>query len=504
MTLQPAAALRAGWQFALQPGRWLPSLLLTVLIGAASVLAGMMIAVGNVMAAALLSGALLGIVGLLLPLRWLLAGMVLLVFVIVGQMIYFAGFGRAFWFPYLLSLLLYLRLLGLQLQRRVGSPPSGQPVSAVSFWLGLFLACAVVASLTHAIPPLQWFVTGKEYFLLWAVTLCLVARVVEPGWVPALTRWLPAFLLLQVPVVLYQRFVVAPSRSGASVFDAVVGLFGGDPEGGGASGAMALFSMFVIALAIEGRRAGHYTAARAWLLIALAAMPVVFGEVKVVGLLLPLLLLILNGRRLMRYPLRSVMGVLSGIFAIVALAWLYQTQFSYTTSQRERTLTEYVEKIVERQMGGPLVSVHGEMGRIPAITYWWDRQGSELGPEAWIGQGVGATRVGSLVLGDAVREHRLRLGRSTLAVLLWEVGLIGTLAAVMLLSSSGLLAWRLAKRPAFASQAWFLRATAVLMALILVTFPYNTDFIETTPIKLLVALLIGYLLALRRSDPARA
>lgn len=494
-----SGGLRSGMALAMHPSRWLLPLLLGVSLLFAAFFVGVLLALANVMAAALVSGLLLFAFALAVPLRWLVALMLLLVYLVVGQLQYFAGIDKAFWIPYLLGLLLYLRLLGMKLRQ----PPRlarSEPQLVAVWALGLFLVTAAAASLVNQVAPLQWFVAGKEYFFLWGVLLCVVAGVVSLEQLDRWSRYVVLLLALQIPVVLYQRFVVVPKRAGGSAFDAVVGLFGGDPDGGGASGAMAVFSMIVLAFVLEAWRSQRMRGRHTVWVALLALVPVLLAEVKVVLLLLPFVLLLVYGRGLLKRPLASLAVFAAGFVFLVGLLALYQAQFTEDPAKRRMSLVEFAELIVERNTQDKLVSSFGEMGRIPALRYWWRNEVEQPGPNTLIGHGVGATRVGSLALGDLVRKHRLRLGRSTLAVYLWEVGLIGTSAIVFGIGALSALGFRTARR-ADPERAWRLRACAIGLLLLLVTFPYNTDFVEVSQIQLLFMLMAGYVIAAHRRRP---
>lgn len=495
-------ALKRGLAQLAQPSRWLPALLIGLLLLFASLLVGVMLALTNVIAAALVSGLLLFVLAMLVPLPWLLALMLLLVYLVVGQLQYFARVDKAFWLPYLLGLLLYLRLLGYRL-RQVRRQAVAEAGLGPLLGFGLFLVSAVAASLLNQVVPLQWFVAGKEYFFLWGVLLCLLARVVEPEVLERWSRFVVPMLALQILAVAYQRFIVVPQRGGASAFDAVVGLFGGDPDGGGASGAMAVFSMVVLGFVLEAWRSKAMRGRQVALIALLALTPLLMAEVKIVLLLLPFVLFFVYGRGMLGRPLASIAVFVAGFFFLIALLALYQQQFTEDPAKRQMSLPEFAALIVERNTEDKLVSSFGEMGRIPALRYWWRQELERPGPQTLIGYGVGATRVGSLAVGDLVRKHRLRLGRSTLAVYLWEVGLIGSAAIIGGVAASALLAFRTARRVA-PDQAWRLRGCGIGLLLLLITFPYNTDFVEVAQIQLLFMLMAGYAIALHRRGPRSA
>lgn len=483
---------RDGWRLA-RNGLSMGLLLLVCMV------AGLMLAVAGPRAAILLVGLLGLLFCLVVPLSWLFGMMLLLVYFGVGQLQYFARIDKAFWFPYLLALLLYGRVLVHRMSMHV--PPGPRPPLGPLSWLMLFLVCAVASSVINLVPLLQWFVAGKEYFFLWAVLLCLVWRGVEAERLLRLTPWVVAFLLVQIPVAAYQRFFVATQRVGASTFDAVVGLFGGDPEGGGASGAMAVFVVVVLGFTVEAWRAKRLSSTRALLIAFIALGPVLLAEVKVVFLLIPAMLLVTHGQMLLRFPIRAVIGSALGLVFLFGVIVAYQAQFVDPNARESYSVEQYLRTTYERNTTLSVSATRGEVGRLAALNFWFEREASNFGPKTLIGYGVGSTRVGSLVLGELPRRYQFRVGRSSMAVHLWEVGLVGTGALLAMFGSSIVLAYRTARRLRGTPWAWSLRGCAVGLLMVMLCLPYNTDFVEVSQIQILVMLMMGFVIVVSRLRP---
>lgn len=481
---------------------WFPSAAFAVLgLAFLSVLVGLLLAVGGLYAAALVLSGVTLLAGLVMPIRLLVLSMLVAVYLLVGQLQYFLRIDKAFWIPYLLGLFLFIRLLALRIKGRVKSRDNDDGYGRAILWsFGLFLITAVAASFIRGIEPLQWFVAGKEYFFLWSMLLAMLLGAFAATDVEKLIRVIPWFLLPQVPAVLYQRFVVVPKRLGGSAFDAVVGLFGGDPNGGGASGAMAMFSLIAMAFMLYGVKSGQVSKKRAFAVALLAIVPVVLAEVKFVLILLPLAFLVIYGSDLMRRPLAAIGGIAVAVIGTAGLLGMYQLQFTSDKTKEGKTVAGYIDTMIARNTDTRLVNLQtGEMGRVGAILHWRDNQHAYDVASALIGNGIGATRVGGLVVGDVVKKFRLRVGRSSLVVFLWEVGLLGTLAVVSGLVVTSIAAFRLANDRQLAERAWVLRGCGLGLFLILLGFPYNTDFVEVAQTQILALLLVGYVLVSGRS-----
>lgn len=482
--------------------RWGAVLAVLAALGFA-VFAGLAVALIGPFAAVALSSLLLFVAAMLLPVPLLFGLIVGIVFVVVGQLIYFARIDKAFWIPYLLCLVLYLRLLSPGAGRR--SEGAGPAMGLAQAMLIVALLTAVASSLIRQVPPLQWLVAGKEYFFLLGILMCFVAGVVGTVDVERLLRFLPWFLALQLPAVLYQRFYVVAHRAGDSAFDAVVGLFGGDPQGGGASGAMAIFSVFACVVAIEAWRARRWGAWRAGLTLVLALLPILLAEVKFALLLLPLAAVLVFGREVRRHPVRSVAAIVGGALLAGGLLLAYQYQFTSDRTKEGRSVGEYAASIVERNFGADQVNLRTlEVGRVAALVMWSRRNGWHDPAGLLIGHGIGATRVGNLVVGEVAKAYRIRVGRTSLAILLWELGLVGALATVTGLLAAAVAAFRQARRDEQAPRAWMLRAAGIGLVLVLLGLPYNTDFVEVAQIQVLAWCLAGYVVAAARERLPRA
>lgn len=495
------------------PRRWLRlpaagQLAATSAILIFSALVGLTLPVGGPLVAALVIGTLGLFACLAVPIRWLLFALMLAAYVLVGQAQYFARFDKAFWLVFLLGLILYLRLMTYRVavpaqrgEKQFGTLPL--------LCFAVFLLCALVSSALARIGFFQWFVAGKEYLFLWSVLLAVLMGAFPTTDLERLMRAVPWFLLAQLPVLAYQRFVVAARRIGDSPFDAVVGLFGGNPLGGGASGAMAIFSLVVLGFTLYGFKAGRLGRLQVAGMAALAVVPILLAEVKFALLLLPLVAVLVFGADLLKRPAHALLGLLLVAVLTAGLLASYRLQFASDRTQEGRSLDDYVGTIFKRSTDADQINFQtGEMGRVAAIKYWIISQSRGNPGAALIGHGMGSTRVGGLVTGEEARKHRFRLGRSSLVIFLWEIGLIGTLAMVSGLAAVSMAAYKLAGKADLAAQAPWLRGAGLGLLLVLLGLPYNTDLIEVAQIQILVMILSGYVIAtgrtLMRRGPAPA
>ena len=222
MVAQPSAASAA-----------LRAIALMVVLVFGALVAGAGVALVGVPFTAVVAGVVLGGFALFVPLTWLLWLMFGLTFVVVGAAQYFGGVSKGFWAPYLLGALLMLRVPMERYRASTGAssverrPALPMDAGLFSAMVALFFIIALASTLFNLSPWLQVFVSAKEYLFLWSICFLVAAGHAGAGFERRI--WLALLWLapLQVPVVLYQRFVVAVSRQGSSAWDAVVGLFGG-------------------------------------------------------------------------------------------------------------------------------------------------------------------------------------------------------------------------------------------------------------------------------------
>lgn len=465
--------------------------------GVFAMLAGLGTALAGPMAAAMFSAIVLGITALFLPIRWLVVALVLLSFVITGQLIYFARIDKALWFPFLTGALLLVRfpLDRMQRGRIAGDTAVALPASsgAMRFFIVLYFCTLAASTAFNLIQPMQLLVSSKEYVFMWGLYLVLAAGLVRPELVSRVWALLPWLMLIQLPLIVYQRFVVAPSRQGiGAAWDAVVGVFGGNPQGGGSSGAMGLYCVVGMMTVLARWRRGVMPGWQALILAVSGLLGIALAEIKFAVLLIPVAFGLLFLREFARRPLRGLVAILVGFSLAFGVLVAYKAQ--YGRSDNGQTMGEYFEGMFSSSTDADFVNLKTrEIGRVAAITFWASRHGIDDPLHLFVGHGAGASRIGDLVVGDAAKGYPFNIARSALAILLWEVGLIGALAYVGLLAATYL---RLFRQSLDSRLDADVRATCGSMAVAVVMFaaglPYNTDLLFSHQIQVLLMMCMGY------------
>lgn len=466
-----------------------------------ALIGGLGTAVMGQTATVILAALVLGFFGLFLPLALFLPALLLVSFVLTGQMQYFARIDRALWLPFLVGALLMVRFPFDLMQRRIGHPEQAafKPASPASVKVMLFIyfTTLMATSAINGIEPLQLLVSFKEYLFLWSLFLVISFGLLAPHHIERVWNLLPWLMLAQLPIVLYQRLVVVPSRAARGVgaeWDAVVGAFGGNPEGGGSSGAMGLFCVISIALVVARWRRGLLPGWQALVLGLSGFISIALAEIKFAVLLLPVALVALYFRQLTRKPVEGFFAILLAFIVSFSVLVAYKTQFALEGERQ--TVGEYLDSIVgSRSNEGDFVNYRTrEMGRVAAIRFWWQQHGMDQPDKLLIGHGAGASRVGDLVVGEAARKWPFNIGRSTLAVMLWEVGLVGTVAFCSMLLFAFIRAFRFSGDERLSAQQQTLSASmAIAVMIIAAGIPYNTDVILSHQLQLMLMLSLGYL-----------
>lgn len=498
--------LHPGLPHGLQQSLW-ALMMLTV-----AVLGGLLIGLAGLWAAVLLVGALLFVPVMLLPWSWLLALLLLLVFTVIGPLQYLAGMGKAFWLAYGLAALLGVRLL-VDAAAGAGSGwtgvlrpgPGSQAVRLALAGLALAVTVSVLAGLAAGIAPMQWLVGGKEWFLLWGVPAAFMLGLLNWRGLQRLWAWSVAWLWLQLPVVVWQRFAVAPRRGGDSPWDAVVGLFAGQAWGGGGSGTMALLSLWAASLVVMAWRAGQARGGWAVAAVLPAAAACALAEVKVALVLLPVLGVAAAWPSGIHKPdsapgwRGAALLTLAAIGLSVALLLAHQAQFGSARSGSSQTVEGYVAMIVERNVDDTVMAdPHGQLTRVGALKWWWQRQQAADVPGWLIGHGPGASRRSMTAVGELARGSRVDLARSSASVLLWETGVVGLLGWAVGLGAMSVAAWQMRRVPALQPHGWLLQAAAALGLLGLLSLPYGADFFAAPHLPVALMVGMGIVLGARR------
>lgn len=440
-------------------------------------------------------GGLLGAGLLFLHSRIFMWCVLIATLVIVGQLMYFANIQQAVWVPFGFGLLLYAKFPSVyadaKKKARFGMPPLVLPI--------LFFLIVVFASILTNTPNVTQVLRAcKSYTFLWSVFFILAYSGVKTEDLGKMFKFLIYVVYFQLPLVLYQFLVIAPKRSnlggrhGVS-WDAIVGGFGGDPMGGGASGTMAWFLIFVSVLCIGLYRFKVLSRLALYSVLFISLLCIGLAEVKVVVILFPLALSALYFPYLRKNPLLIPLGL--GVGLTLGVAVLFGYSYLHGNASGGFDLEELFYDAFWYSLDPNWINYEtGEMGRIASIAHWWGENGSKDLLHTLIGHGPGSSS-SSLVFGagEMARKYPFDINRSTLNIFLWDIGLLGVFAYLNIIINGIVSAYRLSlnAKNTMEMKAIYQAIFGGLL-MIIVMLPYGKDVSEEPALGILLMIFLGY------------
>ena len=368
----------------------------------------------------------------------------LITLVFCGVVQYFTGVLAVLWIPFFLTLL----MVGLMVMQTRDAPL--QLDAQETIILALYFSFLVLAG---ASTLLQGGVTVaivafKNEIALSLVMICLLLGFCRESQIYRISRVLYWIFYAQFPLVIYQVLIVLPKRVAMrgedEKWDSVVGTFGGDPMGGGNTAVMGMFCLLIMLMKLSELKHGVTTWRSAALHIGLGFVLCILGEVKFIILLSPFMLALIwsmpswvNGvSKVTLKNLLVIFAVMGGLMtlAIVVLAAGYSSAFGGDAGKS--SLSIFLDSLDYIFDTNYIMAATGELGRLTTI-FFWARHSDMWGISSMLfGYGLNATNSGSAVSAGYLNIiFRLVLDSTSLSMLLWEVGIVGTTLFI------GLLIW---------------------------------------------------------------
>ncbi|WP_314140679.1 capsular biosynthesis protein [Buttiauxella noackiae] len=365
----------------------------------------------------------------------------LITLVFCGVVQYFTGVLAVLWIPFFLTLLMFSLLV---MQTRYETLQLDKQETIVLTLYLIFLVMAGVSTILQE-GVTDAIVGFKNEIALSLIMFCLLLGFCRESQVYRVTKTLYWVFYAQFPMILYQLLFVVPQRVAAygeeDKWDSVVGTFGGDPMGGGNTAAMGLFCLLIMLLKISEFKHGLTTFKSMALHIILGFGLCIVGEVKFVILLSPILmcwvwLMPSYVKGMSKVNLKALLLIFAGMallitFAILILAAGYSSAFG--SDPTESSLSVFLSSL-DYIFDPNYILPSGEIGRFTTLTFWlrnndlWGLSGTLFG------YGLNATNSGSIVSpGFLNLTYNLILDSTSLSMLLWEVGAVGTLLFIGLI-----------------------------------------------------------------------
>jgi hypothetical protein len=478
----------------------LPTVLIVLASLVAAVLVGAVIALGSPLMNLLALGVIAGGVLLMIPTRLIVMAVLALGVVAAGLLSYYGGVKQGHWLVYLLCLALWLKLpfdaLARSHLRAHRTVQYGPELGLVLPLLGM-LVVIVVSSIHNATGPMELFIGARNYVFVWSLTFAVAAGALSDNDLKRVWLLLLVCAAAQAPFVGVQNLIA--SARGVS-WDAMVGTFGGDPEGGGGgSGAMAIYLSIMVGAFVCLLKRGAIGPVWASLGIGSSVLAVLMAETKVFLVIGPLAagLPLLNELRRRPLFVFSALGLMT--LVVAAIFAFYQKTYFEGRSQGVYTVesSHYIDYILSMDTTLDRINREtGEVSRMAVPLIWW-QEGWRDGPTVRLfGYGMRESRISRLLgAGKAARRHPFVLTTSSVSALLWDTGLLGlgcfTALLVMLARGSR----RLSKKEVIAPfHRACLEATFVGAVVLLVTLLYNDTAMDHYAIQPLLAAMVGYTL----------
>lgn len=360
--------------------------------------------------------------------------------ILCGLVQYFTGMQSVLWIPFFLTLLM-VGLLVMQ-TRDDSLQLDAQETIVLALYFSFLLLAGISTLIQGGITVA--IVAFKNEIALSLVMVCLLLGFCRESQIYRATRYLYWVFYVQIPVMIYQVLLVVPQRVAVrgedEKWDSVVGTFGGDPMGGGNTAAMGLFCLLIMLLKVSEYKHGLTTFKSMALHIVLGIGLCIIGEVKFVILLSPLFLAWVwispsYVKDVSKVNLKTLLVIVAGMLllislSIVILAYYYSSAFGGDPSKS--SLSIFIDSLSYIFDPNYIMST-GELGRFTTFLFWlknndlWGLSGTLFG------YGLNATNSGSTVSPGFLNIiYNLILDSTSLSMLLWEVGVIGTLLFISL------------------------------------------------------------------------
>lgn len=349
----------------------------------------------------------------------------------------------------------------------------------------LYLACFFFSLALGSGTPAQIISAVRFGVPMWGVLFALYWFEWSEKEIERLFLILVIGAMLQLPLVAYQHFF---EINMAGAWDAVVGTFG--------NGMSAILTIFCLTAAFyalarwrRGILAGWITAAVCTVTLAI----IILGEVKAVAFWVPLGLFIIFRRKILS---SATTFMLYGTFIVVFVVGVFTAYQALYWGDQVKATT--VEEGID-QSGGYFFDTQaidyrtGEVSRAASLALWInDPVPGAL--ERLVGYGPGASSTGANT-GKGVVAARygiLSVNSTVIAQLLWDVGVVGTIAYCTIFVFGCFTALRYVKRGGSSPGAEAVVDTSLAaLAMLATTLIYNRALLDEPTVQLLFLFCLG-------------
>ncbi|WP_297572282.1 hypothetical protein [uncultured Deefgea sp.] len=439
------------------------------------------------------------IIGLYIPISYLLISTLFLPVLVTGQISFWLGFSQAFWLNYIFCILILIRMVWFKAWSKSGFKDDVNKVQTPGlggelFFLLVFFIVAIASWIINGANFGGMALIVKNYMLPWVVALCVALGFLDSSKLINVFKTILVIAVIQLPLVLFQRFYMV-GRNGAS-WDVVVGTFGGNYLTGGSSGALALFLFFAIFLAIEFYKEKQLSLLASSIVVVFSVVSIALAEVKIILFLLPIGFFILNWREIAKSPGRFMLVLMLILLLSFFILYVYAAMYSSKSGYADVNLDRYIDYMFfsEKNIGfyNPITR---EVSRLGAIERWFYYNPNLLDLTSLFGNGAGSTRESqTLGAGALAMKYPFSLSTSTVSVLLWELGILGLSAMIIFNIQIARLGFSFSERNQKSIFSSVLKVCSMFIFISVVLYIYNRDAIDSPSIQIFLAFLVGTIL----------
>lgn len=413
-------------------------------------------------------------------------------FLITGLSAYFIRFTQIQWLTVLISAALILPVIFNLLRSRAN-------VLSTQFSVNLFLplsfiSLAIFSSIINQSQLGDIINASRYYFFMWPLMLVFGFGLIYSEHFVKLWKALLIVASLQLPMALYQYFYVAKKDARMSPWDAVIGTFQGNIDGGGDSAGMAMMLLIAMLTGIALWREHRFQSLWILWIVVSGIATLLLAEVKAMVMLLPVPICIYYRKELFKKPIESIIVVIVALLLVVGILSAYKDihyEASVTFKNNNQINTAYDSILSALTPKAGEDSAH--VGRVTLLVNWWDSNVSrgEI-HNVLFGYGIGAVHSTKFRVGKIAQRYEYRINKTSSVILLWETGVIGHLIFLVILIFGAKTSADAAKHESIPPiHRTFLRVGAISLVMLIVTLPYSNFHLLSISTQFLMMFMLG-------------
>lgn len=477
-----------------QIGNSWPGIAIVVTLLVMAVLTGAAIGIGAYMGVAALMALLPAIYLLIRPDLALvfIAGLTLLV---AGTFKYFLGLGQLQWALSVLGVALLCHSLIRQFfsSTTFRTPSDGISQAMLVWWAGL-----IFTSAANLLPAMDWLVGLRIYLPAFGIFAYLAYCRPDEKLLKNILLFMVAIASVQWIFCLYQKLQVVPIRVAShfpgSPWDSIVGTFGGDKFGGGESGSLGVYLSIIMVLVVALKKYGQINTFQTLVVFATGFTAMTMVESKVITLMIPLGCFLVYRDYALKQPMKFLTGtVVVGGLMLGLLATYY---FFYWQTDNRLDLLDALYARFAYSFDPNFQASATNLGRVKSLFFWWNMHSVFDNPlTLLLGHGLASAVSTSTIIGEgaAVQRYGVMLDVTGASKLLWESGVIGLTAFLLVFAFGFLRARRLKDHPLL--PAWHRAAmmgVEAAMVLMPISIFYEVTVVSSPPMQFMAMFLLGY------------